>query len=91
MNKQAIRSILPWIALGAAGSFGLIYLCDDSWKMYVYAAIGVIITGARYIKDAQVEKGPRPDVAFAFAYLSLFWPVVALTFLFAPLFRKRNR
>jgi len=91
MNKEAIRSILPWIALGAAATFGLIYLCDGSWKMYDYAGIGVIITSARYINDAQAEKEPQINITIAFVFLAIMWPAVALTFVFAPLLRKRNR
>lgn len=91
MNKEAVFSTLPWIALGAGATFGLIYICDEPWEAYVYAGIGVIITSARYIMDARVEKGPGIDVAIASAFLSWVWPVVALTFVFAPLFRKRNR
>jgi len=56
MNKKAIRSILPWIALGAIATVGLVYISDGPWQMYIYVGIGVILVSIRYIMDAQVEK-----------------------------------
>jgi hypothetical protein len=91
MNKEAIRPTLPWIALGAIATVGLVYISDGPWQMYVYAGIGVILVSIRYIMDAKVEKEPQASIAVAFVFLALLWPAVALTFIFAPLFRDRSR
>lgn len=91
MNNEAVRSILPWIALGAIATVGLVYISDGPWQMYIYASIGVILVSVGYIVDAKVEKESQASIAIAFVFLALLWPAVALTFIFAPLFRDRSR
>ena len=75
------------MAVGAMASLFLCLLSRAPWGMYLYAAIGIVVTALWFRGDKSPDKDERWDIAVAFPFLVMLWPVLALTLPFRRIFR----
>ncbi|QOV89386.1 hypothetical protein [Humisphaera borealis] len=89
MNKPDAPFLPPnllWIGIGAAV---LVFVCvqtNMSPGMFIYLGIGMVVAGYWFWRDKAPDSGGRSDIAAAFPFLAMFWPLLVVALLFGKEF-----